>query len=155
MVLEPACVDHELFRHAAPDHARPADAEFFRDHDPGAMGRRDPRGAHAAGSRADHEEIDIVASHSTSSTILTDNGVIASLATGDQLIVSLNRNTIRMEARLTEMDRNSARSATQRSPFGVFSLFERLALPGGIVVNSPSMRHKRLAVPSQRHAINF
>ena len=77
MVLEPACIDQELFRHAAPDHARPANAEFLRDHNPGTMGCRDPRGAHAAGPRADHEEIDIVASHSTSSTQQPDNDVIA------------------------------------------------------------------------------
>jgi|GEM_PF-5584396 len=67
MVLKPARVDHEFLRHAASDHACPADAEFFRDHDLGSMGRRDSRGAHAARSRADHEEIDIVAGHSTTS----------------------------------------------------------------------------------------
>ena len=63
MVLVPAGIDHELFRHAAADHASSADAEFLRDHDLGAMGRRDPGGAHAARSRTDHEKIDIVTGH--------------------------------------------------------------------------------------------
>ena len=64
MVLVPAGIDQELLRHAAADHASSADAEFLRDHDLGAMGRRDPGGAHAARSRTDHEKIDIVTGHS-------------------------------------------------------------------------------------------
>src|ERR1019366_7642345 len=67
MVLEPARMDHEFLWHAAADHASPADAEFLRDHDPGAMRRRDAGRPHAAGSSTNHEEIDIVAGHSTPS----------------------------------------------------------------------------------------
>ncbi len=49
----------ELLRHAAADDASPADAAFLRDQGPRAMTGGDPRRAHAARSRADHEEIDV------------------------------------------------------------------------------------------------
>ncbi len=50
-------IDIKLFRHAAANDAGSADAEFLGDHGLGAMARRDARGAHAARTGADDEEI--------------------------------------------------------------------------------------------------
>ena len=55
--------DQELLGHAAADHAGAAKAELFRQHHPGAMPRRNPGSANAAGAAPDHEEINVEVRH--------------------------------------------------------------------------------------------
>src|SRR5262249_26507739 len=52
-------VDEELLRHAAADHAGPADAIFLGDRHLGAVRGGDARRAHPARARADDEEVDL------------------------------------------------------------------------------------------------
>src|SRR5262245_39904666 len=52
-------IDEKLFRHATADDAGAADPVFLRDHDARTVAGGDARSAHAARSRADHEQIDI------------------------------------------------------------------------------------------------
>ena len=63
IVGEARGVDIKLFRHAAADHAGPADAEFLGDHDFRAVTRRDACGAHPSRAGADDEEIGLEFAH--------------------------------------------------------------------------------------------
>ena len=65
-VAEARSVDQKLLRHAAADHAGAADAEFLRDHHACTVGRSDARGAHAARTRSDNEQIDFSLAHAPS-----------------------------------------------------------------------------------------
>src|SRR5690348_1426559 len=56
---EVRAIDEQLLRNAAADHACAADLIFLGDCDPRAISRRHARGAHAAGTGANHEEIEI------------------------------------------------------------------------------------------------
>jgi hypothetical protein len=60
IVGETARVNIELFRHAAADHAGAAHAVFLGDHHRGTVRRSNPRGAHAARTTTNDEEIDII-----------------------------------------------------------------------------------------------
>src|SRR5207342_1114859 len=53
-------VHQELLRHAAADHAGPADAEFLGNGDPRTRQRGNTCRAHAAGSCADDEQVVVV-----------------------------------------------------------------------------------------------
>ena len=57
------CVDQQLLRHAAADHAGAAEAILLRQHDPGAVPRGNPCGAHPARAAPDDEKIDVVIGH--------------------------------------------------------------------------------------------
>src|SRR5690606_16946491 len=58
-------VDQHLLGHAAADHAGAADAVLLRHRHPRTMRRGHARGTHAAGARADGEEVVIVAGHAS------------------------------------------------------------------------------------------
>ena len=59
MVGEAARIDQQLLRHAAANDAGSADAELLRHHRLGAVAGRDARGADAARTGADDEQIDV------------------------------------------------------------------------------------------------
>ena len=56
---EMRAVNEQLLGDAAADHAGPADLIFLGDGDLRAMGRGDARGADAARSRTDHEQVEV------------------------------------------------------------------------------------------------
>jgi hypothetical protein len=56
-------VDIELFRHAAANDAGSADTEFLGDHAFGAMSGGDSRGAHAARTGANDEQVSFIGAH--------------------------------------------------------------------------------------------
>ena len=63
LVFDVRAEHEQFFRHAAADHAGAAHPVLFGDHDPGAVAGSDARGANAARTTADDEEIDVELSH--------------------------------------------------------------------------------------------
>ena len=63
LIVKAAGVDIKFFRHAAANDAGAADAKLLGDRDFGAIAGRDARSPHAAGTRADHQEIVIEFGH--------------------------------------------------------------------------------------------
>ncbi len=60
---EMRAIDEHLLGDAAADHAGAADPIFLRDRHPRAIAGRDPRRAHAARTRTDHEQVEIIVAH--------------------------------------------------------------------------------------------
>ena len=87
LVLDMGADHEQLFRHTAADHAGAAHPVFLGDHHFGAVAGRDARGAHAARTAPDDEQIDVELSHGLAlGKVLPSRNWSPILRTGLQLI---------------------------------------------------------------------